>query len=222
MFMHKMGLIYGVSFFSLLISTIVSRKPRFYALAMIGMILISVFLSSNFSPHYLSAAEPAFAFGMFTFAILIFQLLRRLNTPGLLMAYSVYVLIFAFQLLLVSESLADKSYRIRKPEYYKLISALSRSPDPLLSLQSVYAVDSEKQLIRDISDVYMRSPDLQSPYTRIDYPELESQACSILLEGRAEWYIPKEIQERWIKQYKTFYKNEMGRILVTGNDHCAK
>ena len=76
-------------------------KLRYFALAMIVIMLISLWLPSTFYFHYLSAAGPAFAFGIFAFGTLIFGLRKQVGVPSLIIIYSTYILLFLVQLSIV-------------------------------------------------------------------------------------------------------------------------
>lgn len=210
---------YAFSFIFLILSVFMNRQLRFYSLAMIGIVLVALFLPSYFFAHYLSAAGPAFAFGIFAFGILIFGLLRCFDVFGLIVVYSSYILLFSIQLSIVSSSLLDEWLGNKDSDYAEIISVLSRSSEPLITVKPIFAVEAHKELLPELADAYMRSP-IGRSFTAQEYHDFAERACTIFLDSDAAEQLPNDIIERWSAEYSAIYENKWGKILVTRKQHC--
>lgn len=211
---------YGLSFFSLMVTIVLNKKLRYFALAMIGIMLISLWLPSTFYFHYLSAAGPAFAFGIFAFGTLIFGLRKQVGVPGLIIIYSTYILLFLVQLSIVSNSLMDEWLGNKKNEdYFETISVLSQTSEPLIASLPIFAVEAKKELLIELAPVYMRSL-IRRRFTDHEYDIFASRACTIFLDRHARAELPTEVIERWSAKYTVIYKSRWGKILKTNNQNC--
>lgn len=210
---------YGLSFFSLIIAFVLNKKLRYFALAMIGIVLISLWLPSSFFFHYLSAAGPAFAFGIFALGILIFSLRKQLGVHGLIIVYSIYILFFLVQVSIVSNSLMGEWFGNKNEDYLETISVLSQTSEPLITVKPIFAVEAKKELLIELAPAYMRSP-IRRRFTDHEYDIFASRACTIFLDWDAREQLPTEVIQRWSAKYPAIYKNRWGEILITNNQNC--
>ena len=212
---------YTVSLVSLVLGTVFLRKQRFLCFAMLGIFLTSTFLPRFFYPHYTSAAAPALAYGIFIFSILVSTTCKHIGQHALLCTYTILIFTFTYHFSLVFSSLAGEWLGNRNPDYYQLIDVLRNSPGPLLALEPIYAVDADRQLIHESIDTYFRSPLLQ-PLSENEYAEMANRACTILLEGKANRYIPSSLRKQWREQFAVIHENRWGSVLLTSNAHCTQ
>ena len=211
---------YSLSIVSLVIASVISNKLRSLSLAMLGIIALSALLPSFYYPHYISIAGPALAFGIFTFGILIYKACELLNLKGSLIPFTIFILIFAHQFTLGFDSLVGEWSGNRKPDYYAFIDKLAKTPEPLLAMEPIYAVDADRKLVRDPIESYFRSPNPKRSFSNDDYNIMVDKACTIILESKASSFFPYELRNRWEKQFISVEKNNWGTILLTENPHC--
>ncbi|PSB63084.1 hypothetical protein C7B79_15365 [Chroococcidiopsis cubana CCALA 043] len=214
----------------LIYTAIWQRKLRFYALAFLGLVVTSTFLSSNFFPHYMSGAAPAFAFGIFGLGIGIYQFCQRLPLSAIaanFISLIIYILLFSYQFSNTFPSLYEQWTNNRNPSYYQTVVALTKTPEPLLTMEPIFAVEAGKQLVRTPIEIYFRAPGIDFPnpdvankFSQQDFQAMATEACTIFLEGKGEQVFPIELQKRWRAEFQTFQKTRWGTILVTNNFGC--
>ncbi|MDB4977943.1 MAG: hypothetical protein JWM56_129 [Candidatus Peribacteria bacterium] len=213
---------YAISVIGLFYSLFV-RNLRSLGLSMLGIVCISLFLSSNFYPHYLSLAAPAFAFGIFCICLLIDRITSVLITQKYLAtgaAIIVQLILLGFQLHISLPSLLKEWNTNNHQDYALFLQTLHHAPKPLLAMQPIFAVESDQQLLQDNQDAYMRSP-VTIPFNRSSFFTMEQHACTILLDSGANGFFPSDIQEIWKRSYKTIAVSEWGTILVTQHANCT-
>jgi len=206
------------------------RQLRFYALAFIGVVLTSTFLSSNFFPHYMSGAAPAFAFGIFGLGVGIYQFCQRLPLKAIatnFVSLIIYILLFTYQFSTTFPSLYEQWTNNRSPSYYQTVAALAKTPEPLLTMEPIFAVEAGKKLVRTPIEIYFRAPGIDFPHPDIatkfsqpDFQAMVAEACTIFLEGKGEQVFPTELQKQWQREFQTFQKNRWGTILLTNSPGC--
>ena len=218
---HELNaLYYCFSLISLCITALCCRRLRWYALAMIGLIGSSVFLSNNFYRHYLTFGAFAFAFGIFGF-VLCFEKWLGKRWNGHAIVGIVTSCMLALHLSVVGPALLHEWNDNRNPHYYASVHVLGNAPDPLFTLEPIYAVESRRELVPDMQDLYMRAPQLSQAWGPDDYEQIAQKACTILLENKANAYIPRPIRQQWTQTYRILQRNEAGIVLLTDQPHCA-
>jgi hypothetical protein len=222
--------LYFLGCLGLIYTYIWQRQLRFYALAMIGLVLTSTFLSSNFFPHYMSAAAPAFAFGIFGLGIGIDRVCQHLLLNVVAanwLSLVIYILLFSYQFSTAFPSLYDQWANNRTPSYYQTIAALAKTPEPLLTMEPIFAVEAGKRMVRTPIEIYFRAPGIDFPHPDIadkfsqkDFKAMATEACTIFLEGKGEQVFPTQMQKAWQQEFQTFYQTRWGDILLTNNPGC--
>jgi len=209
--------LFGVS--GLLGAMVILHPLRSLIVSMLVIIVLALFLSSNYYPHYLSLAGPAFAFGILCFVLMLREIGRE---TGLSRAVPILgsILLVSIHLWIVLPSLLKEWNGNRNPDYPSFIERLRSLPGPLLSAQPIHAVLAQKDLVQDIQDVALRSPRSQKPHTNAELESMREKACSILLEGRLEGVIPKKMREEWKRESSVVERTPWGTLLLTHQPHC--
>ena len=210
---------YLISCIGLLSASIFHRLLSAYALAMIGVVLVSIFLSSSFYPHYPSVAGPAFAFGIFALGVLVNEHFKEKSSYKLIV-FAIYMILVFFQLLIVFPSLNSEWKNNQDYDYYRIVKVLSQSPDPLLAMEPIFAVEANKKMIRSPIEVYFRSPNPTKKFTKEEYEDMAAKACTILLEESAKEFFPVHLQQQWLQEFEIVEKNRLGLVLITNHQQC--
>ena len=187
---------------------------------MLGIFATSVFLSSSFAPHYLTSAAPGLALGVFVFAEIVDRLCSAVGPCGVLAARSVQALAFAYHSTFVLAPLASEWNYNQKPAYHALVETLRKTPDPLLTIGPIYAVEAYKELVRDPYQAYVRG--IKQLCRREACEAMAAKACTILLEPLGNKVFAPPIQADWRNRFQTLYGNQFGTILLTNHPHCAQ
>ena len=224
--------LYLLGSLGLIYTYIWQRKLRFYALAMIGLVLTSTFLSSNFFPHYMSGAAPALAFGIFGLGVGIDRFCQRLPLNAIaanFVSLLIYILLFSYQFSTTFPSLYEQWMNNRNPSYYQTIAALAKTPEPLLTMEPIFAVEAGKKLVRTPIEIYFRAPGIDFPnpdvatkFSQQDFQAMTAEACTIFLEGKGKQVFPTQLQKQWQQEFQTFQKTRWGTILLTNSPGCRQ
>lgn len=216
----------------LIYTSIWQKKLRFYALAFLGLVLTSTFLSSNFFPHYMSGAAPAFAFGIFGLGVGIYQLCQRLPLnvfAANFVSVIIYILLFSYQFSTTFPSLHEQWTNNRNPSYYQTVTALAKTPEPILTMEPIFAVEAGKRMVRTPIEIYFRAPgidfpnpDISAKFSQQDFQAMANEACTIFLEGKGAQVFPTQLQKQWQTEFQAFQKNRWGSILLTNSPSCRQ
>jgi hypothetical protein len=204
----------GMSVISLIVA-LSFRALRPLAIAMLGIILMALFLSSNFYPHYLSIAGPAFATGIFCLVVLVQRAAETLGRWSVLGVAIPISLLCTVHVSLVMHSLLGEWLLNRQPSYRVLVEAIANARGPVLTHLPIYAVDAGVPVVHEFSDAYMRPPVWKARYTEEQLLAMENQASSILIEGWMRGAVSESTIERWLAQYPHAAENEWGIVLYT-------
>ncbi len=196
------------------------RRPlRPLAAGMLGVVSASLLLSSNFYPHYLSVAGPAFAYGIFCAAVLARELsrvLRRLATPVFLLLVGAFV---ASHSSLVLPSLLSEWNGNKPDEYAEIVRSL-RGGGKVLAMQPVYAVSARVDMVDELLPAYTRPPVGWRRFSQSEYEAMAATACSILLDGSLRDALPAGLAEQWLVRYAKVVENSWATVLRTSNPSC--
>ena len=214
------SLLYVLSISALLGAVAILRQVRPLAVAMLLIIALALFLSSNYYPHYLSLAGPAFAFGILCLTLILQEIGQEMALARVIPIFGSMLLV-SVHLWIVLPSLLGEWNGNRHPDYPAFIERLRSLPGPLLSAQPIHAVLAGKDLMPELRDVYLRPPVPQIPHTNAAFESMREKACTILLEGRLEGAMTKEMRERWIRESPVVEKTPWGTILLTDQPHCT-
>jgi hypothetical protein len=215
---HPDAILYVIACPSLALGILFAPGLRAMSAAMLGIFATSLLLSSNFFPHYVAAAGPALAFGIFVFGDLVDRAGRMLGSYGFVAARAVQALAFAWHATLVLAPLSQEWAYDRKPEYYELVDHLTDAPDPLLTIGTIYAVESGRTLLTDAYPAYMRGKVERCTPAACD--AMAANACTILLEQSGNAVFPPKVQRDWMKRFTVLYRNDLGTILLTNHPGC--
>jgi hypothetical protein len=224
--------LYFLGCLGLIYTYIWQRQLRFYALAAIGLVLTSTFLSSNFFPHYMSAAAPAFAFGIFGLGVGIYRFCQHLplNIVAVnFVSLIFYILLFSYQFSMTFPSLYEQWTNNRTPSYYQTIAALAKTPEPILTMEPIFAVEAGKKMVRTPIEIYFRAPGIDFPHPEIankfnqkDFQAMAAEACTIFLEGKGEQVFPPQLQKQWQQEFQKLQKTRWGVIFLTNSAECER
>jgi len=218
--LDKDVLFYGVSTLSLAVA-LYFRHLRPLALVMLGIILVALLLSSNFYPHYLSIAGPAFAAGIFCLVILMQRCVGRLGRWSALGIAMPISLLCTMHTSIVMPSLLGEWLYNRQTPYHELVKAVRQAGGPVLTHQPIYAVNAGVPIIHAFSDAYMRPPVSRPRYTEKQLLAMENDACSILIEGWMRGAVSDSTLQRWLTQYYHAVENNWGMVLYTHHSNCS-
>lgn len=195
------------------------RVTRALALGMFGVLLSSLLLSSNFYPHYLSIAGPAFAYGIFCGTVSIHALsrgLRRFATPAV--AVLIGVLAASHSSLVLPSLLAEWNGN-RPVEYAELVRSLNGG-GRVLAMQPIYAVSARVDMVDGLLQAYTRPPVGWRTFSESEYEAMAETACSILLDGSLRQALPSGLAERWVARFEKVVENSWATVLRTSNPSC--
>jgi hypothetical protein len=177
---------------------------------MLAMVGIAVLGSTNFLSHYLIVAAPALCFGVFLIGVQAEALAPR---HGRALATTVCLVPLTVQLARVSDSLRAEWLGNRDPDHRALIARLAALPDPLLTVQPIYAVESGRCMLTELDRLALRAPDLLVSLAPDQIAALGDHAGAILIERRAQTQIPAAVAE-WMRRYRLDTVTATGIILV--------
>jgi len=213
-------LFYGLGLVGLLLGGAFLERYRAFSIAMFGTLVVSIAAGAGFYPHYLVAAAPALAWGVFCAVTFAWERLA----PRLVSAVFVAVaIVLSIHLGMVLPSLTREWASNSYPEFYQVIEAIRESGGPVLAFEPIYAVES------GIPAVYHFNEDMRSlgimdkSLTPGQIRELEAQACTILIEPfSASRIIPTETLDAWRAKYTTRFSSWWGTVLATRHPGCAR
>ncbi|MFH1444060.1 MAG: hypothetical protein ABIG34_01570 [Candidatus Peregrinibacteria bacterium] len=217
---RKDSLLYLLSVSSLVGVIALLRPLRPLAVSMLVIIVLALFLSSNYYPHYMSLAGPAFAFGILCLVLILWEIGREMDLPRTIPVFG-GVLLVSVHLWITLPSLLAEWNGNHHADYPAFIERLRSLPGPLLSAQPIHAVLAGKYLVQEIQNVTLRSPQSQNPHTSAEFGNMREKACTILLEGRLEGALPKGMKDKWIQESSLVEKTPWGILLLTNQPHCA-
>lgn len=211
-------ILYTLSIASLLWGALRIPRMRAYCLAGLGMILL-ILVPREFFPHYFVTAGVAFAIGLATFAIAILQLFR---SRSLLLAYLVIAGMTTSHLtrtlppLLASWQSADVSY-------YASIQELAGLPGPMLTfMEQIWAIDAKKEIVQHYYRAGMRYfYAFGKPVPDDFFAHLSDRACTIVLPGWDQAFVPSPILHSWLDRYRRLDISPHLLVLATDHPFCT-
>lgn len=193
--------------------------PELRELAAIGLILVilHVFIASSYFPHYISAAGPGLATGIFGALILAERLGKHLSLRRTLpvIASLLFLTLHARQAWppLLREWLGN-----RNSDYHRLIDVLRSSPGPLLTLEPIYAAEADLTIVRGPIAEAFRLPKYGTSVK--ERAALVGQACSVLIEPRLRGFLPQETLDQWLSTYEVAFRSPETTLLLTHHPFC--
>jgi|GEM_PF-3533743 len=203
---------YVLSSISLLVAIVAWSKWRWWALCMV-IIVASVLFPPEYFPHYYVIGAIPFAFGVTLFAVF----LRWIESESLF-APTILGVMIIIQTVIVLPSLLQEWMGNRDVRYYELAEYVSKLPGPLLTFtEPIYSVDAHQKAVH----FYLRADArTYAPLPSEEIQALADQACTILLSGRDQSYVPGALQSEWEKKYKEIEYPGPERIFITNNAQC--
>lgn len=206
------------------------KTCRMEAVGAIGLIILSVWLPPSFYPHYISAALPAFAFGVFLLLSHIWQFhIGYIKAPfiGILLSVSIitmhglsawpslYRLWFKYEEI---NGIVDTK------EFSEVIDVLKRSPEPLLTLSPIYAAESGMTITKKPMHIFFRMP-TYTPLTPDEFQQLDAEACTIFLHESLRKKLSTKTIERYFHDYEIVWQSSPEGsakvIFWTHHDFCS-
>lgn len=198
------------------------RSLRPFAAAMLGVVAASLFLSSNFYPHYLSVAGPAFAFGAFCGAALLRELLSHFGRGGLAIGAISTTLALAAHAGVVLPSLWAEWMGNHPREYADVVDALRETGGPVLAMQPIYAVQARVRMVDGLLPAYTRPPVGWPSFGADEYERMAAESCSILLDGSLKGALPGGVADAWLARYPKVLDNSWATVLRVPNPSCPR
>jgi len=211
-------ILYTLSIVSLLWGALRIPHMRVYCLAGLGMILL-ILVPPEFFPHHFVTAGVAFAMGLAAFATALLQLFR---SRYLLLAYLVIAgmttahLTRTLPLLLPSWQSADAGY-------YASIQKLAGLPGPMLTfMDQMWAIDAKKEIVQHYYRAGMRYfPIFGNPVPNDLFAHLPERACTIVLSGWDQEFVPSQILHSWLDRYRRLDISPHLLVLATDHPFCT-
>jgi hypothetical protein len=211
---------YVLSTGSLIVAAAAVRGLRTWSAAMLAIIAISLLAPSNFYLHYVTVAAPALAFGIFAFALEISHAAQLSRRHARALVYGALTLTVCTQAAIVMPGLL-REWGASNADRRLLIDRLARSPEPVLTVKPIYAVEAHKHLVAELEPVYMDPPVESRHFDVEDYLHAGAKACTIVLEKAAYQTIPAHALEQWRRDYESVFANPAGTLLLTHHPECA-
>lgn len=218
--LDKEILFYALSTACLVAAASFRSAFRPLSLAMLGVVATALLLSSNFYPHYLSIAGPAFAFGVFFGVVLLDSWFGVLGAWRRTAVVTVVALAVSAHACTVLPSLLNEWTGNRHPEYAQITAALRDAGSPVLAMQPVYAVSAGVDMVDALLPSYIRPPVAVPPYSEADFERMAAEACSILLDGSLRGIVPGGVIDGWSARYEHVVDNSWATVLRTRNPLC--
>ncbi len=205
---------------SLLLGIFVLPKLRSLCAAMLAVVLMSMFLATNYFDHYVTIAGPALAFGIAISVLLIREcaglLPGQLRDSGTVIACSLLVL---WQLSIVLPIVSRHLYTPNDSGYRAMLAVLARQPEPVLITQALYAVEADRMPILGVFEQLFRPPAmLKVPLDEI--AAAEAEACTIVIDPTIADVVNTATLASWKERYTSVFRNTFATILTTGNPGC--
>ena len=213
-------LFYGLGLVGLLVGAAFMRGHRAFSIAMFGTLVVSIAAGAGFYPHYLVAAAPALAWGVFCAVTFAWE---RLAPRSVSPVFVVVAIVLSIHLGIVLPSLSREWASNSYPEFYQVVEAIRDSGGPVLAFEPIYAVESGIPAVyhfnEDVRSLGIMGKSLAPGQIR----ELEAQACTILIEPfSASRVVPQATLDAWRAKYPTRVSNWWGTVLETRHADCAK
>ena len=193
-------------------------RVRGLARAMLVTVVASLFLTPNFLLHYLTIAAPAFALGIAGAVLALYEAASTSAKPMRIVAAGLVLLVGAQAAFALPDLLGEWIHNDH-PEYRDFIDALARTPEPLLTVTPIDAVEARRRMSTDLDAIAMRPPRA----VRLPDDAFEragDRACTILLDDDATEKISAAVRNRWMRTSTTASTNRWGAILVSSRPEC--
>jgi hypothetical protein len=186
------------------------KKIPLLSLLSILTLLIAAFISGSFYTHYLSIIAVPFAI---MGGISISKILRILNSNEIKIAFIGMFLIALYQT--VYSNLAWNLITETTPDFFKTVRVLEHSPEPLFTLQPIYALYAHKNLVMYYNTAEMRV--FRATNTNLSdemYHAILNRSNTVLLEPFANSKLPQEVKEEIFQNYTLTYTNGIENVYV--------
>ncbi len=198
----------------------VAAMPRLRALgaALLAGALLTVFAPTTYLFQYLTPAAPALAIGVcLGCAVLVRASRRAFGSPR--PAYALCAALMSCQLALTTPALLRAWLGNRAPGYGEAIATIARTPEPLLTVAAIVAVDADRQPV--IFDALFRPPGA-SRESVDELVALERRACTILIDDRMRAVLPFPVIAEWERRFPTRVSTALGTVLLTRHTGCGE
>lgn len=205
---------------SLLLAALLFRRWRWVYASMLGVTLLSIFLSTNYFDHYISAAGPALALGVAAGVLLLRESAQSL--PVRMQEPAVWA---ACLCLVFWQASTNVPWLLRtwlQPGlrfHAETIDALRQQPEPVLTVQGIYVAEANMlPVLGPWQDVFR--PPVSPVHDRQLYDSVFLAACTILVEPGMRTSIPADVLRAWTGSAVVVHSNPLATILRTANPQC--
>lgn len=207
---------------SLLIGPAVFPKLRPLGAASLAVVLMSVFLSTNYFDHYISLGGPSLALGVAMGILLIQDCITLL--PEVLrqsLTACVCTLLVLWQWSMNVPMLIREWQTPNDRVYREMIDSLSYQPEPVLLAQALFAAEANRLPVMEFHEHLFRPP-MAKGMTPEQIAKAESDACTIVIDSSMKRAVSANTIASWQARYNQVFTNAFATILVTGNPGCDR
>jgi hypothetical protein len=196
----------------------------FVLLSLLSMFtfLIPLSISGPFYTHHMVTIAVPFAImgGIFFHKILLMLSFHEVKTALvrkiILMRKMVLVCLILFSLYQTVYSYLSQTIVFETtPDFFQTVRVLEHTPEPLFTLQPIYALYAQKDLVMYYSTADMRAPSVTG--TNLSYEEYHdilNRSNTVLLESFADQMLPQGIKEEIFQNFSRIYSDDTESVYV--------
>jgi len=103
----------------------------------------------------------------------------------------------------------------KTPDFFEAIKILKKSPEPIFSLQPIYALYSHKNLVFFYNCANTRTFfSTKLNFSHAEYETIIKKSKTIFLEKSANYFLPRDIKKQITLQYRLVYQNGENKIYI--------
>lgn len=206
-FINMLSLNWPILIFGLLGSLIFKKKVAVFSLFNLASMAIVVFFGKNFYPHYFSilglglALSSGILFGSF------------IKSPWLKIFTFILAIGFLYQTSF--KNLKFNLITNKNPLFFRAVNFLKNTPEPLYTLEPIYALYANKILPFHYfaADMRIRRV-LGKNLTEHEYKEILGRTNTVLIEPFAKNFMPKNIYKLITTSFNLVYDDGVQQILI--------
>jgi hypothetical protein len=172
--------------------------------------LIPLLISGPFYTHHMVVIAVPFAI---MGGIFIYKLFILLPSNEIKIALTCMIFLSLYQT--VSSDLSANLITETTPDFFQTVHILEHSPEPLFTLQPIYALYAHKNLVMYYNTADMRIFRVMG--TNLSYDEYRAilkRSNTVLLEPFADQMLPQRIKEELFQKYDLKYTDGTERVYV--------
>ena len=191
---------------------------EFFLLSLLSYftLIITVFVNGSFYSHYVTPIAVPFAImgGIFLHKLLLLVSLNERKIAVVRKLALVGLIFFALYQTVYS-SLSQALVFDTTPDFFRTVHVLEQAPEPLFTLQPIYALYAQKDLVMYYNTADMRV--LSATGTNLSdeqYHDIIEKSNTVLLESFANQMLPPEIKEEIFQNFSLTYSDGTESVYV--------